>query len=803
MSRRYSFESDPGEREPLDNANTRYPPSSSRSHPQQYQQQMQQYYDQQPQAQAQTQPQRPRPANGPAAHPNSSFNRIAATRRYSRDRSASGGGQAPYSAAPEAAMGSVGGAAPFTSRRDEIVSPISPPQPPQPPPHRDGDGRYWGQNIGYAPQHAHQQPQSTITPGADNFSEAAAGGMAGIALSVAERNARESGLEAVRGGQRPQQPGYPQQAYHGQWQNQPYAREQNPYAPGERGRPDPGRVPVPRQGALAVAGYPVDRDSQASLQPLGAAAIAPGQASPGMRTPSRSPHSASNDVYTDDPYSGYSRGQDPQLGMVNPNDIEDDGDDGLVYNRRGPRTSMLSLGHSNRSGQTLNNSTAAGAAGGAAAGGVMGTLGGYVGRSPHGNGQYNPVHNSQGAYQGGGASSYDLGHSSVPDKSEWLSKQNSSSKKWKWLIIASVLLAVIAGVVCGVVFGVVLKKGSGGGGAKGGGTSSQSADGDTAANGDLNVNSPDIQALMNNPNLHKVFPGMDYTPLNTQYPECIHFPPSQNNITRDVAILTQLTNTIRLYGTDCNQTEMTIHAIRQLKLEDTVKIWMGVWQDNNATTNARQLAQMWNILDAYGAAPFEGVIVANEILFRQQMTAWELGTLLSTVRTNLTAKGISLPVATSDLGDKWDANLAQASDYIMSNIHPFFGGINAKDAADWTWTFWANKNQGFFKTDKKKNVISETGWPTQGGTDCGSATVTNCPNAAVAGIDELNRFMADWVCEALTNGTNYFWFEAFDEPWKVRFNSANQNWEDHWGLLDVNRNLKDGIQIPDCGGKTV
>ena len=61
------------------------------------------------------------------------------------------------------------------------------------------------------------------------------------------------------------------------------------------------------------------------------------------------------------------------------------------------------------------------------------------------------------------------------------------------------------------------------------------------------------------------------------------------------------------------------------------------------------------------------------------------------------------------------------------------------------------------------NIISETGWPTQGGNDCG--TGAKCPTktqGAVAGIDELNQFMDGWVCQSMANGTTYFWFEAFD-----------------------------------------
>ncbi|EPE06968.1 endo-beta- -glucanase [Ophiostoma piceae UAMH 11346] len=681
----------------------------------------------------------------------------------------------------------------------ELVSPISPPPPPPPPPH------------------------ANITPGADNFSESAAGGMAGIAYSVADRNPRESGVEAMRSIQPQTQqnedfqtapaptpaPGYPQQAYPPQQYRGQYAGYDQPEHMLRPSGPGSSRT--------------VDRDSRSSLQGLGNAAYPPGMGTPGTRTPSRSPHSLPADVYADDPYQGYSA-QDPHLGLVNPNEIEDDGDDGLEYTRGRPvRNSMLSLpGHSTKSSRSGTASGIVGpAAVGAATVGVAAAAGGATATLAHnvasghgsrmassGGARYNALSNGRTEYQGaggaiggggGGRDGYSYGGGSATEKSEWLAKQSHSKRIWKWVTIIVVAAAVIGGIVCGVLFGVVFKNNS-----KSSSNSSSTASGDTSANGDLSLNSPEIQKLLNNKNLHKVFPGIDYTPINTQYPACLSNPPSQNNITRDVAILSQLSNTIRLYGTDCNQTEMTMHAINQLEMNDTIKIWLGVWQDNNATTNERQLSQMWDILDKYGGDPFKGLIVANEILFREQMTVSELSTLLASVRTNLTKLNIDLPVATSDLGTSWTSELAQASDYIMANIHPFFGGVNANDASAWTWSFWDVNNGAYFKTDTSKNIISETGWPSQGGTDCGSgSTETVCPDAAVAGISQMNQFLDTWVCDALTNGTQYFWFEAFDEPWKIAYNSGDENWEDHWGIMDVNRDLKPGVTIPDCGGKTV
>ncbi|KAJ0161455.1 putative glucan endo-1,3-beta-glucosidase btgC [Colletotrichum tanaceti] len=727
---RYDFDDGTAEREPLDNAYRSHTP------PEHYQDN---HYHNHATPRPYYPEQAPRPQQYTDAYADPSFNHPRAERRDDRR------GPSP------AAVGVYGGGA----AAGYAVSPI------------DATHRGWGPDR-YAPA---PQPNlnPNITPGADNFSDTASGGMAGIAYTVAERNERESGVDAMRNvGQAPPQA-------RGQYQQPPNPPPQA-YSPPRGDAYEMTAAPRPYQTSLP------DRDSNSSLTALGGAGAPPARLSPAS-----SPYGY-NDYYNDNPY--YQR-HPGYLGVVDPNSIADDGDDGLEYGRiRSGRNSMLSLSNSDRTGRSKAAAAGAAAAGGAAATGLM------ANRNVSGN--HDPKDVATG-YQNGSA--VDLGGAGGQEKSEWLKNEKKSGKKWKICIIVGVVLVIIGAITGGIVGGLVSRGNRESGSSKSG--QGQSADDDKSSNGDLNINSAEIKGLMNNKALHKVFPGMDYTPINTQYPECVHNPPSQNNITRDVAVLSQLTNTIRLYGTDCNQTQMLIHSIQQLKLENTVKIWMGVWQDKNTTTNARQLEQMWDILDVYGDKYFEGLIVANEILFRQEMTEAALGNLLAEVRTNLTAKGLSLPVATSDLGDDWTSSLAAKSDYIMANIHPFFSGTNANDAAMWTYAFWQNQASGFFKPDKKKNVIAEVGWPTKGGMNCGDGTAVNCPNRSVAGISGLNELLKEWVCPALTNGTNYFWFSAFDEPWKIRFNEKNKEWEDQWGLMDVNRNIKPGVVIPDCGGKTV
>ncbi|KAL8923881.1 MAG: hypothetical protein Q9172_002934 [Xanthocarpia lactea] len=643
-----------------------------------------------------------------------------------------------------------------------------------PPPTYRTDGYRQG-DLAYSTSN---RTTSTTTPGVDNMAASAAGGgIAGIAFGVANTHERESGVEALRSLDSLHQSsrGLPPERGYG-------IGSENPY------------IPEPPRHQRALSQDPFASPAPSTHNPFDDGRQAP---SPERPTPSQSRHSiplsqypsgGARTPYSDNPYNRVSTAWDARVSRadIDPNTIDDDGDDGMMQPFP-KRRSILGLRSPSNHGQP-----AGAAAGGVAAGGVLGTLSGFVGRNnavPPGtreaSGQYGPV--GQGGHD-----------DNRVEKSEWLSRQSSGRKRLRWVIGVLIGLILAAAIVGGVIGGI---KGSKNNKANDSSSIPQSAAEDDG-NGDLDRNSAEIKKLMNNPNLHKVFPGVDYTPYASQYPDCMKWPPSQNNVTRDVAVLSQLTNSIRLYGTDCNQTEMVLHAIDKLGLTD-VKLWLGVWLDKNATTNARGLATMNDLLKKHGADPFRGVIVGNEVLYREDLDTTELADVLSNVRKNMTALKINLPLATSDLGDDWTANLASEVDVVMSNIHPFFAGKTPDIAAGWTWDFWQNHNVVLTTGTNKKNVISEVGWPSEGGTKCGGLNCTVGEKGAVAGIKQMNTFMDKFVCQSLANGTDFFWFEAFDEPWKEALNEPGKEWEDKWGLMDLARNLKPGVKIPDCGGKTI
>jgi exo-beta-1,3-glucanase (GH17 family) len=110
----------------------------------------------------------------------------------------------------------------------------------------------------------------------------------------------------------------------------------------------------------------------------------------------------------------------------------------------------------------------------------------------------------------------------------------------------------------------------------------------------------------------------------------------------------------------------------------------------------------------------------------------------------------------ADLGDNWTADMAIKVDVVMSNVHPFFAGVEADKAAAWTMDFWTTHDVALTASSKNiKQVIAEVGWPSAGGKNCGQAP--SCDKGSVAGIDELNKFMEDWICPRKANGTEYFW----------------------------------------------
>lgn len=302
---------------------------------------------------------------------------------------------------------------------------------------------------------------------------------------------------------------------------------------------------------------------------------------------------------------------------------------------------------------------------------------------------------------------------------------------------------------------------------------------------------PEVERLLNDPNLHMVFYGVDYSPLNVQYPSC---GVTQRDVSLDMAILSQITDKVRLYGTDCRQAEFVLNAFIDLELNMTLSL--GVWVDRSVEGSTRQLEEMQKLVRRYPSKYIDSILVGNEVLFRGDLSESELISYIVKTQDFLKQNNFDIPVGTSDIGSKWSPRLASIVDVLAANIHPFFGGVPVNISTSWTYQFLYEQTLTDIDTwdsIPSKIVISEVGWPSGGGRIWGS----------VAGIQEQQQFLNDWVCsKEATEKVGWYWFEAFDEPWKIIYHNGEDKWETQWGIFTSNRKLKEGIKLPVCDNQS-
>ncbi|KAI8594913.1 glycoside hydrolase superfamily [Dissophora ornata] len=298
------------------------------------------------------------------------------------------------------------------------------------------------------------------------------------------------------------------------------------------------------------------------------------------------------------------------------------------------------------------------------------------------------------------------------------------------------------------------------------------------------------KTITKDPSLVNIFYGIDYTPMGSQEPGC---KVNLGNVIEDIKVLSQLTNRIRLYGMACQQTEAVLKAIEYLELPN-MQVVLTLWVDSSPQSWLKQSQIFWNLIDnelkmdtSSVISRIMGISVGNEVLFRNEDLNYPAGFVpvstltgyIDEIRQGLAERFI--PVFSSDLGRNAHQIVNQV-DWVMSNIHPFFANTVATTATSWAIANFKNETLG--AAAGKPAAISEIGWP--------SGPSSASQGLSVPSMDNLQTFLDSWVCLANKSNIPYFYFEAFDEPWK---NSINAR-EAQWGIMTVDRTLK--VTLPRC-----
>jgi glycoside/pentoside/hexuronide:cation symporter, GPH family len=190
----------------------------------------------------------------------------------------------------------------------------------------------------------------------------------------------------------------------------------------------------------------------------------------------------------------------------------------------------------------------------------------------------------------------------------------------------------------------------------------------------------------------------------------------------------------------------------------------GIWSDRRQ--NAREVA---GLVELVKAGNVDLAVVGDELLMWEILPEDKLISYIEEVR----AAGV--PTATSDSWDEFISRpgLMEAVDVVVINVFPFWEGISVSEAVEYI--------DNIYETVKSKaggkEVIVETGWPSAG----------EPKEEAVPGPVNAARFLNDFTSWARAKGVRYFYFEAFDEPWKLEVEGPVGP---HWGLWDKDGAIK-------------
>ena len=272
------------------------------------------------------------------------------------------------------------------------------------------------------------------------------------------------------------------------------------------------------------------------------------------------------------------------------------------------------------------------------------------------------------------------------------------------------------------------------------------------------------------PNWPEQISGFSYSPFQQgQYPQKDQYP-TDDEMRRDLEIISKLTDNIRTYSVDG-----TLGDIPKLAEEFGLRVTIGIWISPDLERNEREIQKAIEL--ANNSRSVVRVVVGNEALFREEITPEELIVLLDRVRA-----AVKVPVTTSEQWHIWEKypQLAKHVDLIAAHILPYWEFIPVDKAGEFVLDRARDLKKMF---PKKPLLLSEVGWPSNGRMR-GGADATPADQAIYLRtlVNTLNR-----------RGYNYFVIEAFDQPWKA---SDEGSVGAYWGVYNAARQQKFNFEGP-------
>lgn len=278
-----------------------------------------------------------------------------------------------------------------------------------------------------------------------------------------------------------------------------------------------------------------------------------------------------------------------------------------------------------------------------------------------------------------------------------------------------------------------------------------------------------LWAYLNKPVAEPQWPervqGMAFSPFHADQDPADRRLPSTAQIDADLALLSRASvNAVRTYSA-----LDTLAAVPRLAAKHNLKVAVGAWLDTARATNAAEIEAA--IALANQNSNVIRLVIGNEVLLRGNLSLAELSKHLDRVRA-----AVDQPVSTAEPPHVWIANprLADHVDFIAVHLLPYWEGKHVEQSLDFVTARMNELKRAF---PGKPIVIAEVGWPSDGRTR----------DAAVASASNEALFLRRFLARAKEEGYVYYLMEAFDQPWKARYEGAVGA---YWGIYNVDREPK-------------
>lgn len=238
----------------------------------------------------------------------------------------------------------------------------------------------------------------------------------------------------------------------------------------------------------------------------------------------------------------------------------------------------------------------------------------------------------------------------------------------------------------------------------------------------------------------------------------------EQQIRRRIEIIRPYTDWVRSFSC-IDGNELIPKIAKEYGMNTLVGAWLGSDLEKNE-------AEMQGLKNLASQGLVDIAAIGNEVMYRKDLTEEQLLAYLHDFKASFPNINTGYVDAYYEFTDR--PNITAACDVILANCYPFWEGCPIEYALLYMKEMY---HQATVAGGGKKVIITETGWPSEGGGFEGS----------LASDRNFLKYFIDAQKWSSEESIEMFYFSSFDESWKVG-NEGDVG--ACWGIWDKNEQLK-------------